>query len=83
MKTAIYIENGVTQLVLTPESDWEKQALKAFAKETDTLKIYRGSFFRCQGGWNRYEVEGDDSIMLRLAAPEPYADPQGGQEGTP
>ena len=31
MKTAIYIENGRSQIVLTPENDWEKQVIKGIA----------------------------------------------------
>lgn len=30
MKTSIYIESGITQLVLTPETDFEKKLLKEF-----------------------------------------------------
>lgn len=33
MKTAIYIEDGVVQLVVTPESDFEKAAVRAFSYE--------------------------------------------------
>jgi hypothetical protein len=31
MKTAIYIENGATQIVLTPESDFEERAISGIA----------------------------------------------------
>lgn len=75
MKTAIYIEQGVTQLVLTPENDWEKSALANFAKESDSFQIYRGSFYKCNGGWTRYDQTDDTSLMLRLT---PKASPEGG-----
>jgi hypothetical protein len=53
MKTAIYIEDGVVQLVITPESDFEKDALKSFQKEPFTAEIFSGSFYDCRGGWVR------------------------------
>ena len=53
MKTAIYIEDGIIQLVLTPENDFEKNALVSFeGKETQT-DIFTGSFYDCRGGWIR------------------------------
>ena len=53
MKTAIYIEDGVMQFVLTAETDIDKQVLKAM-QDTD-LKTYRGSFYNCRGGWARHK----------------------------
>ncbi len=54
MKTAIYIEDGVVQLVITPESDFEKNALKSFNKDGEVdAKIFSGSFYDCRGGWVR------------------------------
>ena len=52
MKTAIYIEDGVVQLVVTPESEFEKKALKDyFAREPLEVKVFTGSFYDCRGGW--------------------------------
>lgn len=53
MKTAIYIEDGVTQLVITPETEFEKNALKSMKKESIEAKIFHGSFYDCSGGWVR------------------------------
>ena len=55
MKTAIYIEDGVVQLVLTPESDWEKNALSSFKTDDGKIdaSIFSGSFYDCRGGWVR------------------------------
>ena len=53
MKTAIYIEDGVMQLVLTPESDFEKQCLGTFHKQEFETKFFDGSFYDCRGGWVR------------------------------
>lgn len=51
MKTAIYIEDGVVQLVITPESDFEKNALSTFQEKPLDAKIFAGSFYDCRGGW--------------------------------
>ena len=56
MKTAIYIEDGVVQLVITPESDFEKNALASFNPKDDgriDAQIFSGSFYDCRGGWTR------------------------------
>ena len=52
MKIAYYLEDGLQQLVLTPETEEEKRLADLFDKYAD-LKIYRGSFYSCQGGWVR------------------------------
>ena len=53
MKTAIYIEDGIVQLVITPESDFEKDALTSFQEKPLDAKIFDGSFYDCRGGWVR------------------------------
>ena len=53
MKTAIYIEDGVVQLVITPESEFEKNALSSFNQKELQAKIFSGSFYDCRGGWVR------------------------------
>jgi hypothetical protein len=66
MKTAIYIEDGAVQLVITPESDFEKNALKAFEDKPTSTRIHHGSFYHCQGGWARHgRSEEDRSLILR------------------
>jgi hypothetical protein len=73
MKTAIYIEDGTVQLVLTPESEFEKNALSSFAERPLAAKIFAGSFYDCRGGWIRqkaYYHEAHDSegqsVILRI-----------------
>lgn len=51
MKTAIYIEDGRTQFVLTPETEIDKKVLAEI--ENTQLKTYRGKFYACQGGWTQ------------------------------
>lgn len=55
MKTAIYIEDGLVQLVITPESEWEKNALRSFEAPGGKLhaEFFVGSFYDCRGGWTR------------------------------
>ena len=78
MKTAIYIEDGTVQLVLTPETEFEQDALRSFEPEKLETQMFRGSFYDCRGGWVRqtaYRGEdmsgicsnrvGDISLILR------------------
>ena len=79
MKTAIYIEDGVVQLVITPESDFEKNALSTIQDKPLDVKVFSGSFYDCRGGWVRQAdyykdnplhgvpVNDDKSIILRVA----------------
>lgn len=80
MKTAIYIEDGVTQVILTPETDWEKKAIAALEKQILQVKLFTGQFYDCRGGWVRqteyyphytygHEAHRDYSLMLRIAPP--------------
>ena len=76
MKTAIYIEDGIVQLVITPESEFEKNALSSFGKDNLKAKIISGSFYDCRGGWTRQapvynilhgvETNEEKSLILRI-----------------
>lgn len=70
MKTAIYIEDGVVQLVITPESEFEKNAISTFEQKPLEAEIHSGSFYKCVGGWNRHSNDEDKSIMLRIVKPK-------------
>jgi hypothetical protein len=65
MKTAIYIEDGVVQLVITPENDFEKAALRSFEDKPMDAKVFAGSFYDCRGGWIRQT--NDRSLILRMS----------------
>ena len=71
MKTAIYIEDGIVQLVLTPQNKWEKDAVKSFKGEL-SVQTFTGSFYDCRGGWIRqnaipsWQKNDDESIMIRI-----------------
>ena len=74
MKTAIYIEDGLVQLVITPESAFEKNALTTFRDKPLDAKLFCGSFYDCRGGWVqqtkffpesfRTERPDDESLIL-------------------
>ncbi len=77
MKTAIYIEDGVIQLVLTPESKFEKNALSSFRDKPLAVEIFDGSFYDCRGGWVKQstytarhhymgEHPDDQSLILKI-----------------
>ena len=68
MKVAIYIEQGVTQLVLTPETEWEKSVTaKLLPDGKQAIQVYRGGFYECMGGWYRQRHEQNpDSLILRI-----------------
>lgn len=51
MKTAIYIEDGLVQLVITPETEFEKNALTTFRNKPLDAKLFSGGFYDCRGGW--------------------------------
>lgn len=76
MKTAIYIEDGIVQLVITPETEFEKSALSSMNGEIDA-EIFRGQFYDCRGGWTRQkevyqsihgENTSDNSLIIRTKA---------------
>jgi len=64
MKTAIYMEDGLLQLVVTPETEFEKKAIKVFGEKPMDAKVYSGSFYACQGGWVRQSWVSEDSLLL-------------------
>lgn len=76
MKTAIYIEDGVVQLVITPESEFEKNALGSFEGKEMSAKLFTGTFYDCRGGWVRqtqyytgplHGDKEDRSLILRMS----------------
>jgi hypothetical protein len=55
VKIALYIEDGLEQIVLTPETDTEKGILGKLRDKDRQMSIYRGAFYDCNGGWKRWE----------------------------
>lgn len=67
MKTAIYIDNGTVQLVLTPENKFEDSAMRMFKEKSLEANLYWGTFGDCNGGWVRmFNIEPErNSLMIR------------------
>lgn len=53
MRVALYIDDGLEQVVLTPETDAENTILNMLHDGTRKLLIKRGDFYACRGGWVR------------------------------
>ena len=75
MKSAIYIEDGVTQVVLTPEDRWEMTATTAIYEALSKAKVsvYRGQFYEVNGGWTMHQpssIANNASVIIRVS-PEP------------
>jgi hypothetical protein len=75
MKIALYIEDGLEQLVLTPESPHEKSLLESMHREDRDLRITRGSFYACRGperndasmfggGYVRQSTNDDSTVVV-------------------
>jgi len=54
MKIALYIEDGLEQIVLTAETKTEKAILGKLHDGSRTLQIHSGGFYPCRGGWTRH-----------------------------
>ena len=61
MKIILLQEENNVQLVLTPETEFEKKALDAIPD--NEFHIKRGEYYACQGGWTR-ESNGKESLMF-------------------
>lgn len=84
MRIALYIEDGLEQIVLTPESETEKAILGKLHDGSRDMSIVKGSFYECRGGWVRHRLHevsttygrsetGDDSSMIVLRPAKPQA----------
>lgn len=80
MKTAILLIGDIKQIMFTPETDSEKNALKlitpddnistvivrgTFASQHDEPYVFGASVYECQGGYYRAEKQ-EDSVMFVL-----------------
>lgn len=54
MKTALYIEDDIAQIVLTPETEFEKSLFNDHLAMTEaTVKLQRGEFYANRAGFIR------------------------------
>lgn len=65
MKTTILIKEKRIQLILEPETPFDKEVLKILGRVPNS---YKANFYDCQGGWTRsglgFGEEGTDSDLV-------------------
>jgi hypothetical protein len=73
VKIALYIEDGLEQIVLTPDTETEAGILGKLHDDSRVTSIHRGAFYGCQGGWKRRKARAhydafseDESTMIVL-----------------
>ena len=79
MKTAIYIEDGREQIVLTPETVLEKSVLEKMKARLPEVSFFSGSFYNTRGGYIRHGYyyencttsQDDTSLMILLDHTKP------------
>lgn len=54
MKTSILIEDGIQQVVLTPENDFEKNIIQSLSNQESRITFMEGSFRRNKLGYLRH-----------------------------
>jgi hypothetical protein len=65
MKTLFIADGGKMQVVLTPESDFEKSLLSKYSSASYRAHIAHGSFSDCMGGYVR-QYEHENSLFITL-----------------
>ena len=63
MKTGIFISEGKTEIVLTPENEHERNSLGLLISKEHSLSVYEGEFYKCRGGYFRPQANGTDTIL--------------------
>jgi hypothetical protein len=65
MKTTILIKDKRKQLVLEPENEVDKEAVKLFGEaKVGLYEKYLGEFYDCQGGWTRQSANSNSLIIV-------------------
>lgn len=71
MKIALYIEDGLEQIVLTPDGATEKALLGRLHDGTREFSLLRGTFYECRGGWMRHGESDDSTLIVLRPKPNP------------
>lgn len=80
MKIAFYMEDGLEQIVLTPQTDTERAIVRKLHDGTRDLSIKRGNFYPCNGGWIRHgmvhiseygRMDDDESTIIVMTTQKP------------
>lgn len=53
MRTAIYLEDGLLQVVLSPENAHERQCLALLHQHEKQIVVKQGAFYECRAGYVR------------------------------
>jgi hypothetical protein len=64
MKTSVYIEDGIQQLNLQPENDFEQDVLKKMFSGNYSAEFKRGEFYLCNGGYEMYSPETTATMIV-------------------
>lgn len=62
MKIALLIEEGLEQIILTPETDTEKGIVETMHKGDREISVYQGSVYATRSGWMH---QGSTIIVLK------------------
>lgn len=73
MRSAIYIDNRRTQIILTPENEADKAALTFVREQGKSITVKRGSAYYCNGGWVRIGDRGEDASVMLVIEDAPSA----------
>jgi hypothetical protein len=74
MKTAFYIEDGREQIVLTPETEFEKNVLRLIHTGERQMSLKQGQFYECNGGWVRQGDQNHDRSTIIILDKKPVAE---------
>jgi len=66
MEITLVSKNQVNQIVLTPESEYEKNILKLIDNSNIQTTLRTGNFSQCQGGWIREYPHSDHEYSLMI-----------------
>lgn len=67
MKIALYIDDGVEQIVLTPETETERGIVGKLHDGSRGVLVRRGTFYACVGGYTRQgQNSKDESTIIVL-----------------
>lgn len=70
MKTALYMEDGILQLVITPETEFETKTVDMFSNKHADVTFKKGQFYACQGGYIRHNDYPTHSSLFIVARTE-------------
>ena len=63
MRIAWYSDNGMEQVVLTPEGKYETAIINSIETKIGEVRVTKGQFAECQGGWIRHYDVGNSLII--------------------